>query len=375
MNLLTSFKQRVPYIVTSVAVLVALVAPGFISTYASAAQVTERSIALSSSSADADDVTYTVAFTAVQSAGAFNVEFCNNSPDPSEGCTPATGFSAAGAASTSTGVTGVAINGTKVTVTDSLTASQLVSVDLTGIHNPSVTTPFYARITTYVDAAAALAGTPIRDQGGLAIAITNTIGVSGAVQESLTFCVAGAVIAKDCDHASDTPPILKLGETVGAVQALVPGAVSTGTLYTQISTNAVTGAVVNLKSGNDCGGLKRADVSTCDIAPVGLLDPTGIAAGQARFGVKTGTVSSAVGADANGTIRPVGTYSPTVFALNYVNTKASGVTSPIGDPFLDTNNAPVNNKNMDITFGASVTNSTPAGNYSTSLTMIATGKF
>jgi hypothetical protein len=30
---------------------------------------------------------------------------------------------------------------------------------------------------------------------------------------------------------------------------------------------------------------------------------------------------------------------------------------------------------MDFTFGASVSNSTPAGNYSTSLSLIATGKF
>jgi hypothetical protein len=68
-------------------------------------------------------------------------------------------------------------------------------------------------------------------------------------------------------------------------------------------------------------------------------------------------------------------YNATTYAFNYVGTNLSGVTSTLGDPFLDTAGAPVNNQNMQLTFGATVTNATPAGNYSTSLSMIATGKF
>jgi hypothetical protein len=376
MNILKVVKEKSAYFIAAAVLTVAVVVPGLVS----AAQVTSRSIALSSSSADASAVTYQVNFTVPStsaSEGAFAIIFCSNSPDPATACTAPTGFATTGASSTTSGFTTVTSpTANSVVVAGTIAASANIAVNIDGLHNPTAAGALYARIATYADAAAATAdtaGTAGVDTGGVAISITPTIGVSGAVLESMTFCVARAVITQDCANAAANLPTLQLGETVGSTIALTPTAVSTGTLYTQISTNAVTGAVINLKSATPCGGLKRVDATGCDIAPA-LVG--GITAGNALFGVKTGTVAATAGdTGANGTIRPIGAYNNSTYAFNYLANNSTGVTSPIGDPFLDTNNAPVNNQNMDFTFGASISNNTPAGNYSTSLSLIATGKF
>lgn len=382
MNISKTIKQRASYLITAGLLALGVFTPVFISGVVSADQVSNRSIALSSSSANASAVTYGATFTPPQASGAFAILFCSNSPLPGVNCAAPAGFDATGATTTSPGATIGTAATNSVIVTGTFTAATEIAVELNAIHNPTTSGPLYARISTYVDATAA--GTDIGasgtsqgvlgiDNGGVAISITPTIGVSGAVLESLTFCVANAVITKDCANASSNLPTLELGETVGNTKALIASAISTGTLYTQISTNAATGAVINLKSATDCGGLKRFGASVCDIAPALQTD---ILAGQAKFGVKIGTASGTDGS-ATGIIQPVSGsgYGTGAFALNYLGTNATGVTSPIGDPFLDTGGAPVNNQNMTFIFGASVTNSTPAGSYATSLSMIATGKF
>lgn len=349
----------------------------------SAAAVTQRSIALSSSSVSATGVTYQVNFTSAGSAGAFVIDFCSDTPVIGQSCASPAGFSASGAASTTSGFTDVsALDANTVVVTGAIAATTAISVDLTGITNPSAAGPMYARVLTYASdthadgytsANPAVVGAPI-DTGSVAISITNTIGVSGAVLESLLFCVSGAEIDEDCTNT--TSPVLALGETVGATKALVASAVSTGDVYTQISTNAVGGAVIRLKSNaTGCGGLLRAGApSACDIEPA-LIG--GIVPGQARFGVMTSDSTDTPDTDASGFLLPVtgSGYNNSTYALNYDEDDEAGVTSLYGDPFLDTDDAPANNKNMRLTFGASVSNQTPAGNYSANLSMIATGKF
>ena len=376
MNIVKTIKQKLPYLGVSAALLLAAVAPGIISTQAFAAQVTERSVALSSSSLDADNVTYEVGFTAVQAAGAFTVLFCSNSPDPAESCTAPTGFTSAGATTATSGYTMGTKTANQLNLTSTIGAGDDVLVALDAINNPTAAGPLYARITTYAGATEATAGTPKLDQGSVAIQITNTIAVSGAVLESLTFCVASVDITANCANAGANLPVLQLGETVGSIKALQVGVVSTGILYTQISTNASTGAVITLKSSTDCGGLKRVGAAICDIVPAQI---SGITTNDAaKFGVKTGTAAATTGVlTASGTIQPAtgSAYNNSAFVLNYAADNLSGVTSPLGDRFLDTDDEPANNQNMPLTFGATVTNSTPAGNYSTNLNMIATGKF
>lgn len=131
---------------------------------------------------------------------------------------------------------------------------------------------------------------------------------------------------------------------------------------------------MRLKSSTDCGGLKRINAEVCDIAPA-LLG--GVMPGQAAFGVKTAPATDTPGSDAFGAFQPVSGsgYNNTTYVLNYNEDRSTGVTSAFGDPFLDTAGVPASNKNVQLTFGASISDSTPAGEYSTALSMIATGKF
>ncbi len=368
--------RQAGYVVAAFALLFATVIPALVS----AAQVSNRSIELSSSSVAATNVNYKVNFTSVQAAGAFVVEFCSNSPVLGQTCTAPSGFTSAGATSSTSGFTSVTGATNKVTVTGTIGATTAISVDIAGITNPSAADPLYARIVTYTDGTDAAGYTSAnpdvvgahKDDGGVAIAITPTVGVSGAVLETMTFCISKTLPTANCAGADS--PVLTIGETVGSVVALNSSAVSTGVLNTQISTNAVGGAVVHLKSATDCGGMKRVGAAVCDIVPA-LVG--GIAAGEAKFGVKTATSTDTPSTIANGTFQPVtgSGYNTSSYALNYLANNSTGVTSSFGDPFLDTNNGPVNNKNIALTFGASIGNDTPAGLYSTNLSLIATGKF
>jgi len=376
-------RQTAGYMIAAAGVLLA----AFVPALAMAAQVTERSIQLSSSSASSTNVTYTVNFTASNAAGSFVVDFCNNSPVIGEACVAPTGFSLTGVTSSTVPFADVVAptsgSTTQRVVTGTIAGSDNVSVVLNGVANPTVAGTIYARIVTYDTKTNALLYTSTDatrtgsvDEGGVAMSINNTIGVSGAVLESMTFCVAGQTITTNCDLTGNIAPTLKLGEDLGnGVKALTPSAVSTGHIFTQLSTNAASGAVINLKSSaTGCGGLVNSSNPTaCYITPALTSDFT---FGAAKFGVKTSTATG-TGTNPTGILQPftASAYNNTTYALNWASGDATGVTSTYGDPFLDTAGLPVNNQNMDLTFGASVTNSTPAGFYSADLGLIATGKF
>ena len=373
MNSFSILKSRqVGLFAVAGALLLALILPSIVS----AAQLTERSIELSSATVSATGVTYKVNFTPTTDAGAVLVDFCQNSPLIGEACSIPAGFSftTGGSVGRLASTTNTAI------ITQAMTAEEETSVTISGVTNPSTVGPLYARMITYEDAADAAtyvtgeASNANRiDEGGAALRITNNIGVSGAVLESMSFCVSGGVIADGCT-GTITAPTLKLGQQVGSAFALVPGVVSEGSIYTQISTNALNGAVVSLKSSTTgCGGLVRAGDANCDIAPA-LASGIEENSASAKFGVKTTDATN--GTNGSGTYRPFlgSVYSNTAFALDFLDV-TRGVTSPYGSPFLDTAGAPVNNKNMQLTFGATVTNQTPAGLYSADLSLIATGKF
>lgn len=379
----THIVSRRTFYVAVVGVLAATLILPFI---ASALTLTERSIQLSSASVSATSV-YTVNFTAKQAAGAFVVDFCNNTPLIGQSCSAPTDFTAVGAASTETGFTDVTGTTNRVVVAGDIDANDEVSVPITGIVNPSEAGFVYARIVTFDTKANATASTPTvlgsnkQDEGSVTLSITPTIGVSGSVLETMTFCVSGSPITDACE--TTTTPVLALGEETApssGIFALQAGTISQKNLYTQISTNAVGGAIIRLKStANNCGGLLRAGApSACDIAPAqdSDIDPE---ANVAKFGVKTTTATDTPSRTGSGVFQPVAdsNYGNDAFALNFTSgaTPSTGVTSTFGDPFLDTNNAPVSNKNMRLIFGATIADNTPAGTYSTDLSLIATGKF
>ena len=344
----------------------------------SAEQLPERSVQLSSASAAATGVTYSFDFTVNSLAGAFVIDFCTT-PLAGTACVAPAGMTVASSTISTPGYTKVAMDANTLAVTADIAASAKATFTIDGITNPSASGLVYARIVTYDTPTNAQTytsdslGTGSVDGGTVAFSITDTIAVSGSVMESVTFCVSGVQIGANCSGVQR--PVLKLGEQIGDVIALTPSKVSEGIIYAQVSTNAANGVTINLKSSAlNCGGLLRAgDLTACDIAPA--LDQD-ITEGQPKFGVKVASAAD-TGANPNGMLRAAGgsMYGASRFSLNFINGNASGVTSTFGDPFLDTNNAPANNKNVALTFGASVANNTPAGLYSADISLIAAGKF
>lgn len=364
---------------TAIALLLTMLVPSLVPAFASADALTERSITLSNAVANTANVTYDVSFKVSSAgAGAYVIDFCSNSPAVNSACTLPAGFSTTGVATSTANTTVTPVVGNRaVKVVQTVAGSGTATVTLTGIHNPSAantdSTGLYGRILTYADSTAAdgytsatTVGSPV-DTGSVALSITDNIGVSAAVRESLTFCVASQTITANCGDASTHPPSIVLGDGTG----LNATTVSEGNLFTQISTNAASGAVIRLKSNaTNCGGLLRAGAtSVCNIGPA---TTGGFDFGEAKFGVKTGTATGQ-----SGTLQPVdgSGYNASTYLMNFAGNNATGVTSTYGDPFLDSDSLPVDNQNMQLTFGASMSNTTPAGNYSASLSMIAAGKY
>ena len=403
-DIMTSLKpinRRVGSLFAVAALVLATVTPGLVPAFASAAQLSERSVELSSSSKGAEGVEYTVTFTTANEAGAVVLDFCGDTPLIGANCAAPGGFSVA----TATPAPGSDFTKSTGDAADANTAVLVGDIDgettvvLRGVKNPSEAGPLYVRIVTYADVdaetdaedaansytSAGVPGEGSVDQGSAAASITDSVGVSAAVLESMTFCVAGELVSgENCRMANDdepSAPVVKLGQGTGDIRALDAQHVSEGSIFSQISTNAASGAIVSLKSSTLCGGLKRpgVEVTTCDIAAAGA---DGIEQGDAKFGV---AVKSAAdpnsGANSTGAYQIFGTtggtayYDASVFKLNYDSQHSTGITSPYGDKLLDTAGAPVNNKNVEITFAASAANNTPAGLYSTDLSLIATGKF
>lgn len=378
--------HRIVYAAVGLFVVLA-VGLGLSSLGASAAQVEERSVQLSNSSKSATNVNYRVTFTPAEEASAFVLEFCANTPIIGQECTAPAGFNASEAVvSATTPTPGFTVNSktaNRVVVANDLVGGTPAVVDIEGFVNPTAAGAMYVRIVTFdsVENAGSSTSTNLAgsvDQGGAAVSITDTIGVSGTVLESLTFCASQQAINDQCE--TTVAPTLRLGEQVGDTVALQPGVLSEGNMFVQLSTNAVGGAVVRLKStAINCGGLVRvgAEAGECHILPA-LDTGINVANNDAKFGVRTAAATDTTGmSNATGSLAPVegSNYNNEAFALNFAEGNMTGITSTFGDPFLDTAGAPASHKNMQLTFGASINNNTPAGTYSTDISLIAVGTF
>lgn len=368
------FNHQARRMVTAGMLLFATLVPSLVPALVSAATVTERSVALSSSvkSATAD---YTVNFKGVAaSTGAFVVEFCTDAAIGTA-CTPPTNIDTTNVdTSGSDTVTPINTNkAVKVVLATPKASGVQVSVELTGITNPSTVGTFYARIVTYEDGttnyhytAADNLGTHL-DDGSVAISTTDGFGVSGSVLETLSFCASGSTFDANGCAGSVTSPDVSLG--AGGV---LGSAVSNGTIYSQVSTNAAHGAVVNLKSSAaGCGGLMLEGASGAAACGIGPMSPAGdITADAAKFGLKLGTIDNGTG-----TIGVSHGYSTGNYYMNYPGNDNSGVTSTYGDTIYDTSGGPISKGTVPLIFGANISPDTPAGNYSAALNLIATGTF
>jgi hypothetical protein len=391
------FRREFLAVTLSIGALLTVSAQGLLPLTVSADEVTSSSVGLSNATADASGVSYDVTFTPATSATNYILDFCNNSPVVGVSCTAPTGFSAAGvgvgASTPSATVADLSGSTTTVAVTQALTAGSAANIVLTGLHNPTdatdSTTGFYMRVITYgnstnmdayTDAAEAGAG-GVLDTGGFAMSITNQISVTGTVPETMLFCVSGGSIGQDCGRLGNavTPPNVALGTN----DVLGTDTPSTGSIYTQISTNANSGAVIALKSDETgCGGLELVGggggATGCHISPAPSTGFTDATSDTPDFGIKTAAASATAGDSfASGTLVPATGYGTDHYYMNYVAGDGSGVTSTYGAPLLQTGSTPgpVDNENMQLTFGAESSPNTPAGLYTATLQMIATGTF
>lgn len=336
-----------------------------------AASITSRSIALSTSSADAAGVTYHVVFTSPSNTKDFVLDFCD-SPNINTTCNAVSGLDVTSIATSTSGYSVVDTDANTATVTLT-SAGTSIDVELDSIHNPTAADVFYARITTYAGASDYTNATSlgiVQDNGTVALATTDSFSVSGGVAETMTFCAAasGDTIGTGCSGTLTSPNL-----TLGA-GGILTTTLSTGVVKTQISTNAVGGAVVYLKSdAAGCGGLLRDGTGTagqrCGISP--LTSAGAINTGDAKFGLKLGNLGGA----SSTTTAASGSYTTTDYFMNYVGGDGSGVTGPYGDAIYDTSGGPVSDGTADLTFGANISNLTPAGAYRATLNLIATGTF
>jgi len=440
----------------SAASLAAMVSPALVS----ADQIQLRSIKMSDSAPSGtvppnnstigtgSNVTYKVRFNAATSGTiqGIVVSFCDNTPFLADtgGCTAVTGFSlnpgansTAGARVTVTNVSGLSTGGTWVATTGdgttsgstqgttnidhvlkysnsgaatSTAAGSTVEFDIAGVQNPSTTNhSFYARIVTYTTTtgataygdAAANTGTPL-DYGGIALSTSNQIQITARVQETLMFCVSATAPAANCG-GSLTVPDLVLGH--GTTNTLDATQVDRRSAYSQISTNAINGAVIRMRNSNLCGGLSRLDISAqtttsgCDIpainnnasnAPANATLFKTPAAGSsipAAFGVNVsngtavGTGTGVVTASPyyNTTTPAAGESASDYVGMNLASNSANpasnpGVNSTYGDS-VASSTGPVSNINNEYQFAAIASNVTPAGIYRANMMLIATGTY
>ncbi len=376
--------------------------PMFMQNASAANQVQFRSVEMSSSTPSSgglpNNLSYDVTFTNSTSGTikGIVVDFCSGAGTPIIGdatCAKPAGFTVSGsptftnnpdsvsnlatvagwtAASANAGqtfeltdATGTTTNGTTV---------KTFNFSINTVTNPSSTGTFYARIITYANDSGAnspatyAAGTEgtYLDYGGAALSTANLITLTAKVQETLQFCVSKLAPGPDCGTSGQavTTPAVPLGH--GANTILDSTAVDTNTAFTQLSSNAANGVIVRAKNGNTCGGLSTDGGTTCNIPAAGST-PIAFVAGTAKFGLEVDN-----GTGGTGTVTANANYHDGTATHYAMNTAAT--TSTYGDPIMSSS-APINNVGNQLNFAATASNTTPAGIYTGSDSLIATGTF
>ena len=354
-----------PILIILALLLVASAMPGIISS-SDAAQVTSRSVEMSDTTASDTGVTYHVAFTTATTGNiqGIVVDFCDNDPLIGDSCTtpggftvgatptfanlagtnPTTGWSAS---SLNSGRTFVLTNGAAGSVTE----PQAISFDITNVTNPNSNNhSFYARILTYSTVAGATGyvagseGSPT-DYGGIALSTASPITVTARVEEQLSFCV----FYTTCGDS----PAISLGH--GPNTVLDSTAVDTNTDQFSVSTNAQAGVSVRLKGATLTSGTNTI--------PAVSPSPGTITAGTAAFGLYMSSLGAGMSA------APDYNNAGGDYGFNTAN-----IGGTYGDVIASSAGV-LSNSISAVTFGATASNTTPAGIYTATEELIATGTF
>lgn len=283
---------------------------------------------------------------------------------------------------------------------------------LNGITNPDLVEAFYGRIYSYVDTnpttdgytspVGANVGTYL-DYGGIALTTTQIIAITARVEEILEFCVSGDAQNTTVNPSAGNPwspgdcsssqasisPALTLGSQVGNNVILTPEQVWTGEDYFQLSTNATNGAVIYMHNSNSCGGLSvNGGTDGCPIQATGDYSgnsgetsaynfTTGASNDIALYGMQLGTYSLGSVGSANGlgSLTDVATYhdgNANDYGMDASAT--TGVTGTYGNKIAGTTTS-CYLVNDSMVFAATSSLATPAGIYTTNVSLIATGNF
>ena len=370
--------RRAVYGFAALALAVAALVPG-LAGRASAAQVTTRSIKMNTSTAGAA-ANYEVIFTPGTSTtvGGIVVDFCDNDPIIGDtSCTVPTGFTVTATPGVNvnsgmgTGWTFSSANSGQVlflsnTTPQSLSTGTPVDFTITSVTNPNTANhSFYARILTFDTAAhmtsqytvstttRASSFVNMIDYGGIAMSTATPINITARVMESLAFCVYKTTCGDD--------PSMTIGH--GGNTILDATAVDTGNAKFSISTNAQSGAAIRwkgdyLKSGaNSIPSVGSASTNA---------SPSTITAGTAAFGLAVTTLGTNISLTGSAAYGGNGTSTFGMYT--------AGVTGTYGDQ-IATLTGPVNSSVTTVTFGATASNTTPAGIYTATEQLIATGSF
>jgi len=431
MRINIALSKRALMLATAGTLVVAGLSPVFGSQSAEAAQVTSRSIRVTSSVISATDVTYNVNFTTGTTSPiqGIVIDFCSNSPLVGTTCTAPAGFDTNEvtlALGTQVGVTGftkdAATTPNKVVLVNAAGASVNSGVAVTiplgtaaandGLTNPSGLGTYYARIVTYATTAGATAydsatvnannpGTHV-DDGGIALSTARQLTVNARVQEQLEFCV-GAIASTVIDPASTpancsafpTATTVDIGVVDSAAPSISPVATSSGGNNTNggvmIRTNAVNGATISYfaEQNGSSGRLKVAGAtcsgttttfdtgsSTTDQCFNSNADQDHADNNFSVVGEKFGMTSSSV-------LRPTGSTTTNLTRdLEYDGTGAaaggfawdqSGTNDPATT--LASSSSVLDYEMLVLRFAARSAATTPTGSYAVTSTYIATSTF
>lgn len=236
-------------------------------------QLTSRRITLSSSIVSATNVNYELSFGSPggYTLGSIAIDFCQQSPIPTDACTSPSGFDASSATlDQQSGETGFSIHGSttigKIVIGRVPAAAGAGTLTYTfgGMTNPDSIGTFYARVYTYDtnDGTGAY-----NNFGGIALAVNARMDVKGEVPPFLELCVGITISGLDCSTASGE--FIDFGE-------LSPTGVKAATSQFMMATNAANGVSVRitgntLTSGNNTiSALAVPQASIPGVAQFGL---------------------------------------------------------------------------------------------------------
>ncbi|HSX33634.1 MAG TPA: hypothetical protein VLF91_04840 [Candidatus Saccharimonadales bacterium] len=319
-----------------------------------AAELSPRSIVISSSQAGATNVSYVAKLGVITSGtlGSIEIQFCSNSPLIGDSCTPPTGFDASSAALTfQAGETGFSIfsgstaNDIILTRPPANANPGLAQYVFSGIVNPSTNAPLFARFLTY---ASSDASGPSTDSGGMALAFNGQITINTEVPPYLIFCLGENITAFDCTTA--TEPFSDFGnftaQTARAAQHQMVAATNAGNGY------SIWAAGTTMTSGNNT------------IAAMNALGPS--VPGTPQFGLNLrANTTPAVGQDPQGL--GVGTPQPNFDQPNRFFFHS-------GDS-LATAGSPDNFRKYTVSYIVNIPANQPGGVYSTTLTYTCLANF